>query len=211
MILFFINFLLFNSETNATSNSGVVIEVWCKNLILDRALGFQYIPLDTLPYNQFEYPATYEQWFTIDTDLVTVNGEVQGTRDPTGHMILLDLHFELPYDVDTQNTNDGKMINYQNNQNEQYIENYGDYQSDYNYQMMNNHHQNSFGVSATTPMSSLETSRQNSYERDERQYYDCNNHYNNSYPEEDEDIYEDAEDGENYEDGALYYNSRPMR
>ncbi|KAL7012870.1 hypothetical protein ACKWTF_015090 [Chironomus riparius] len=197
-------------ETNATSNSGVVIEVWCKNLILDRALGFQYIPLDTLPYNQFEYPATYEQWFTIDTDLVTVNGEVQGTRDPTGHMILLDLHFELPYDVDTQNATDGKMINYQNNQNEQYIENYGDYQSDYNYQMMNNHQQNSFGVSATTPMSSLETSRQNSYERDERQYYDCNNHYNNSYPEEDEDIYEDAEDGENYEDGALYYNSRPM-
>ncbi|XP_070502845.1 uncharacterized protein unc-13 isoform X4 [Chironomus tepperi] len=197
-------------ETNATSNSGVVIEVWCKNLILDRALGFQYIPLDTLPYNQFEYPATYEQWFTIDADLVTVNGEVQGTRDPTGHMILLDLHFELPYDVDNQNATDGKMINYQNNQNEQYIENYGDYQTDYNYQMMNNHHQNSFGVSATTPMSSLETSRQNSYERDERQYYDCNNYHNREYPDEDDDIYEDAEDGENYEDGALYYNSRPM-
>lgn len=211
MILTFNKFShIFSSETNATQNSGVVIEVWSKNLILDRALGFQYIPLDTLPYNQFEYPATYEQWFTIDTDLVTVNGEVQGTRDPTGHMILLDLHFELPYDVDTQNTGDRKMINYQQQQqqmqnDQQYIENYGDYQSDYNYQ-------NNYGMSATTPMSSLETSRQNSYERDERQFYDCNNYYNNSYPaEEDEDIYEDAEDCENYDDGALYYNSRPMR
>lgn len=192
------------SETTATSSSGVVIEVWCKNLILDRALGFQYIPLDTLPYNQFEYPATYEQWFQLDHELVTVNGEVQGTRDPTGHMILLDLHFELPYDVDQQQQTGAKM----GYQNDQYIENYGDYQSDYNYQVPNC---NNFG---TTPMSSLETSRQNSYERDERQYYDCNNYYNNSssYPiEEDEDIYEDAEDGENYEDGALYYNSRPMR
>ncbi|KAG5667948.1 hypothetical protein PVAND_015908 [Polypedilum vanderplanki] len=196
-------------ETTATSNSGVIVEVWCKNLILDRALGFQYIPLDTLPYNQYEYPTTYEQWYSIDADLVTINGEVQGTRDPTGHMILLDLHFEMPYDVDSQNV-DNKM-----NQNEQYIENYcNDYQTDYNYHqnMMNNQNYGGGGQLVATPMSSLETSRQNSYEREERQFYDCNNYnnYNNSYAEEDEDIYEDAEDGENYDDGALFYNSRPM-
>lgn len=66
------------------------------------------------------------------------------------------------------------------------------------------------GGQLATPLSSLETSRQNSYEREERQYYDCNNFYNNSYAEEDEEVYEDAEDGDYYDD-ALYYNSRPMR
>lgn len=206
-----INLCIFNvsyfSETTAISNSGVIVEVWCKNIILDRPLGYQYIPLDTLPYNQYEYPASYEQWFPIDAELVTVNGEVQGTREPTGHMILLDLHFELPFDVDTQavDSMQNNKMHYQN-QNEQYIESYADYQSDYNY--MNNQN---YGVQLATPMSSLETSRQNSYEREERQFYDCNNYHNNSYLEEDEDIYEDAEDGENYDDGALYYNSRPMR
>lgn len=74
-----------------------MVEVWSKNILLDRALGFQFIPLDSLPYNQYDYPTGYEQWFNIDAEQVIVNGEVQGTRDPTGHMLLLDLHFELPF------------------------------------------------------------------------------------------------------------------
>jgi len=74
-----------------------VVEVWAKNMLLDRAIGFQFIPLDLLPYNQYNYPAGYEQWFNLDSEQIIVNGEVQGTRDPTGHMLLLDLHFELPF------------------------------------------------------------------------------------------------------------------
>lgn len=66
-------------------------------MILDRALGFQFIPLDSLPYNQYDYPTGLEQWYNIDAEQVILNGEVQGTRDPTGHMLLLDLHFELPF------------------------------------------------------------------------------------------------------------------
>lgn len=166
-----------------------------------------------MPYNnQYEFPTTYEQWWSIDSELVQVNGEIQGTHTPTGHSILLDLHYELPYDVNDAIQN--KLNNRQsfNQTNEQYIENYNNhdnYQSDFNnYPMMNN----GFGGNQlATPLSSLETSRQNSYEREERQYYDCNNYYNNSYAEEDEEVYEDAEDAEYYEDGALYYNSRPMR
>jgi hypothetical protein len=138
-----------------------------------------------------------------------MNGEVQGTKEPTAHMILLDLHYELPYDVNDAIQN--KLNNqHQNFQSPQFIENY---QNNYEcggggYQGMTN----SYGVGQLqTPLSSLETSRQNSYEREERQYYDCNNYYNNSYAEEDEEVYEDAEDGEFYEEGALYYNSRPMR
>lgn len=66
-------------------------------MILDRVLGYQYITLDTLPYNQYDDPANYEQWYSIDTEQVMMNGEVNGTRDPTGHMLLLNLHFELPF------------------------------------------------------------------------------------------------------------------
>jgi hypothetical protein len=209
----------------------VVVEIWCKNIILDRALGFQYIPLETLPFNQYDYPASYEQWFNIDAELVTINGEVQGTRDPTGHMILLDLHFELPFDVDQQQQHE--KLNYQNYaKNEQYIENYSDYggggvggnnhhhhhhhqQHQQQQHYVNNQHNHLQYGQLTTPtgMSSLETSRQNSYERDERQFYDCNNYYNSSFAhdEEDEEVYEDAEDGDGYDDGILSYNSRPMR
>lgn len=84
------------SETS-TVHTGLVVEVWSKNILLDRAVGFQYIPLVNVPYNQYEYPTGTEQWYNIDTEQIIVNGEVQGTRDPTGHMILLDLNFELPF------------------------------------------------------------------------------------------------------------------
>lgn len=143
-------------------------------------------------------------------DLVTVNHEVQGTRDPTGHMILLDLHYELPYDVNDAIQN--KLNNQQNYQPQQYIENYQNNLDNFQPEYNNGYQGGGYGGvgQLQTPLSSLETSRQNSYEREERQYYDCNNHYNNSYAEEDGEVYEDAEDGEFYEDGALYYNSRPM-
>lgn len=85
------------SETS-TIHAGLVVEVWSKNIILDRALGFQFIPLESLPYNQYDYPTGYEQWFNIDAEQIIVNGEVQGTTgNSTGHMLLMDLHFELPF------------------------------------------------------------------------------------------------------------------
>lgn len=84
------------SETS-TIHTGLLVEVWSKNIILDRAIGFQYIQLQTVPCSQYEYHTGNEQWYNIDTEQIIVNGEVQGTRDPTGHMILLDLHFELPF------------------------------------------------------------------------------------------------------------------
>lgn len=88
--------LLFFSETN-TVHAGLLVEIWSKNVILDRTIGFQFIPLTSLPYNQYDYPSGYEQWFSIDSEQIIVNGEVQGTRNPTGHQLLLDLHFELPF------------------------------------------------------------------------------------------------------------------
>jgi protein unc-13 len=67
-------------------------------MIWDRALGYQYIPLETIQYNYDEpNPNSYGKWYSIDTDLILMDGEVAGTRDPTGHMILLDLRFEMPF------------------------------------------------------------------------------------------------------------------
>lgn len=104
----------------------------------------------------------------------------------------------------------GYNVDYTNQ--EQYIENcndYGEYQTDFSYQN-NSSSQNNYGQLAT-PHSSLETSRQNSYERDERQYYDVNNFYNGQY-QEGSPAYDNGEmDVAEYDDGALYYNSRPMK
>jgi len=93
---------------------------------------------------------------------------------------------------------------------EQYIENCNDidYQTDMNYQNTSSSYQNNFGQLAT-PLSSLETSRQNSYERDERQYYDVNHYYSGYYPES-SPVYDDMNGGD-YDDGALFYNSRPFK
>jgi hypothetical protein len=96
---------------------------------------------------------------------------------------------------------------------EQYIENcneYGNYQNDISYQH-NSSYDNNYGQLAT-PHSSLGTSRQNSYEREERQNYDMNHYYNGQYLE-DSPIYVDGamNEGGDYDDGALYYNSRPMQ
>ena len=128
-----------------------------------------------------------------------VNGEVQGTRNPTGHMILLDLHFEVPFEGEVVEGDQSNMVynNYGNDQ--EYIENCADYQ-DYDYQNQ------SFYGPQNAPISSLETSRQNSYERDERKFYD-NNYYNNQFQQYENGVMRDDE----YDDGALYYNSRPKK
>lgn len=175
-------------------------------------MGFQYIPLDSLPCNQYNYSTGFEQWFNIDAEQIIHNGEVQGTRDPTGHMLLLDLHFELPFeDVDAKNDQQqNNMGNFANQ--DQYIESfneYGEYQTGFDYSNQATYG-NNYGQLAT-PHSSLETSRQNSYERDERQYYDINNYYNGQYQEY-SPTYENGEMNEGeYDDGALYYNSRPLK
>lgn len=189
------------------------MEVWSKNIILDRALGFQFIPLDSLPYNQCDYPTGFEQWFNIDAEQIVHNGEVQGTRDPTGHMLLLDLHFELPFEDAQGDLQQNKMgFGGGFNNQEQYIENcneYSEYQPERSFPNQSTYG-NNYGQ-LPTPHSSLETSRQNSYERDERQYYDINSFCNGQYQE-----YSPTRDnGEmnegDYDDGALYYNSRPAK
>lgn len=82
-----------HSETDSP-NSGLLVEVWTKGMIWDRALGYQLIALDTIPYSGDDSPGL---WYELDTELVVMNGEVAGTRTPTGHMLLLDCRFEMPF------------------------------------------------------------------------------------------------------------------
>lgn len=86
---------LFFSETT-TIHTGLVAEIWTKHLLLDRVMGYVFIPLDSIAYNNCGY-SSYEQWYNIDSEQVVTNGEVQGTKNSTGHMILLNVHFETPY------------------------------------------------------------------------------------------------------------------
>lgn len=83
------------------------MEVWTKGMIWDRALGYQLIALDTITYSSedhnlkngrgFAHQQKQGQWYHLDMELILMNGEVAGTRNPTGHMILLDCRFELPF------------------------------------------------------------------------------------------------------------------
>lgn len=72
------------------------MEVFSKEmLIINHAIGHKYIPLNTIPYG---YPnEVTSQWYTLDHELVTQNGVVVGSKNPTGHMLMLDCRFELPY------------------------------------------------------------------------------------------------------------------
>lgn len=98
--------------------------------------------------------------------------------------------------------------------NNQYIEN-SDFQSDFNYQnnqpYCNDYEQPRQGTLDYREAGSLETSRQNSYDKDDRQYYNVSNCYNGQYQQY-SPTYDNGKNNDcDYDDGALFYNSRPMR
>uniref|UniRef100_A0A8D8Q628 Phorbol ester/diacylglycerol-binding protein unc-13 n=1 Tax=Cacopsylla melanoneura TaxID=428564 RepID=A0A8D8Q628_9HEMI len=80
-------------ETNDV-NQGLLIEVWDKGIIWDRAIGYHYLPLPQVPFSHEDGPG---QWLSLDGELVMMDGEVVGTKIPTGHSILMDCRFELPF------------------------------------------------------------------------------------------------------------------
>lgn len=88
------SFQLSSSETT-TIDTGLVVEIWSKNLLLDRTIGYVYIPLDSIAYNQYDY-SSFDQWYNVDSEQITNNGAVCGTKNPTGHMIFLNVHFDTP-------------------------------------------------------------------------------------------------------------------
>lgn len=45
------------------------------------------------------------QWLSLEAELVMRDGEVVGTKNPTGHSLLVDCRFELPFGKDMSNKN----------------------------------------------------------------------------------------------------------
>ncbi|XP_014251915.2 uncharacterized protein LOC106668030 isoform X2 [Cimex lectularius] len=173
-------------ETNDV-NTGLLMEVWNKGMLWDRALGYHWLPLPAVHYSNEEGPG---EWVSLDAELVMMDGEVVGTKEATGHSLLVDCRFELPFDAENTEAADLQrkleLLNSivdqeakaeQARRQMQYFGHSGysedsDYTSDLNYPV--GQHANSsasqFRSAAhqiPTPQRSLETSRENSYETDE--------------------------------------------
>lgn len=82
-------------ETN-NINSVLLIEVWNKGMIWDKALGFHLISLSQVSYSS---EAASGQWVSLDAELEAVDGVPISTKTPTGHFLLIDYRFELPFDL----------------------------------------------------------------------------------------------------------------
>lgn len=70
----------------------LLVEVWSRGLLWDRAIGYALIALKTITYSQKE---TAGRWYAIDLKVDLVDGNVAGTHGFTGHSLLLDCRFEI--------------------------------------------------------------------------------------------------------------------
>uniref|UniRef100_A0A8C0VGV2 Unc-13 homolog C n=1 Tax=Cyanistes caeruleus TaxID=156563 RepID=A0A8C0VGV2_CYACU len=70
---------------------GFIIELWKKGLLWDSILGVLWIPLATVEY---EGPGS---WWRLHSEVIKNGSEIQGTKTPTSHEILLDIYFALPF------------------------------------------------------------------------------------------------------------------
>ncbi|KAK2901700.1 hypothetical protein Q8A73_011446 [Channa argus] len=76
--------------------SGLMVELWNKGLIWDTMIGTALIPLDTIRQSDEEGPG---EWTCLDSEVLMRENEICGTSNPTPHQVLLDTHFELPFDI----------------------------------------------------------------------------------------------------------------
>ncbi|NXV17384.1 UN13A protein, partial [Cepphus grylle] len=73
---------------------GFIIELWKKGLLWDSILGVLWIPLATVEHATEEGPGS---WWTLHSEVIKNGSEIQGTKTPTSHEILLDVYFALPF------------------------------------------------------------------------------------------------------------------
>uniref|UniRef100_A0A8B9GL71 Unc-13 homolog C n=1 Tax=Amazona collaria TaxID=241587 RepID=A0A8B9GL71_9PSIT len=73
---------------------GFIIELWKKGLLWDSILGILWIPFATVEHATDEGPGS---WWTLHSEVIKNGSEIQGTKTPTSHEILLDVYFVLPF------------------------------------------------------------------------------------------------------------------
>ncbi|XP_071508395.1 protein unc-13 homolog B-like isoform X2 [Diadema antillarum] len=83
----------FMFETNQL-NVGLVVELWTKGLIWDTLLGTALVPLRGVKQSSEEGSG---EWFSLDREVEVKNRQVNGTRMPTGHRVLIDARYEVPF------------------------------------------------------------------------------------------------------------------
>ncbi|CAJ0920219.1 unnamed protein product, partial [Mesorhabditis belari] len=72
------------------------IELWSKGVLWDKLLGVALLPLHQV---LFSAQPGAGRWLQIDAEVETRGGVAVGTRSPTGHSLLVDARFELPFDA----------------------------------------------------------------------------------------------------------------
>uniref|UniRef100_A0A669P730 Unc-13 homolog C n=1 Tax=Phasianus colchicus TaxID=9054 RepID=A0A669P730_PHACC len=70
---------------------GFTVELWKKGLLWDSMLGVLWIPLSSVEH---EGPGA---WWTLYSKVIKNGIEIQGTRTPTSHELLLDVYFAIPF------------------------------------------------------------------------------------------------------------------
>ncbi|XP_048250528.1 protein unc-13 homolog B-like isoform X1 [Haliotis rufescens] len=77
-------------------DTGLIVEVWNKGMLWDKLIGLHWLPLTKIHHSNQEGEG---KWLSLEAELIMQNGEVIGTQHQTGHNVLIDARFELPYDV----------------------------------------------------------------------------------------------------------------
>ncbi|KAL4227427.1 Protein unc-13 C [Mactra antiquata] len=77
-------------------DAGLIIEVWNKGMLWDKLIGLHWLPLRGVHFSNQEGDG---KWMSLDSELIMMNGEIKGTRYPTGHSVLIDARFEIPYEA----------------------------------------------------------------------------------------------------------------
>ncbi|XP_021262868.1 protein unc-13 homolog A-like isoform X2 [Numida meleagris] len=75
---------------------GFTVELWKKGLLWDGILGILWIPLSSVEHATDEGPGA---WWTLHSEVIKNGIEIQGTRTPTSHELLLDVYFAIPFDM----------------------------------------------------------------------------------------------------------------
>uniref|UniRef100_A0A8C2U0T8 Unc-13 homolog C n=1 Tax=Coturnix japonica TaxID=93934 RepID=A0A8C2U0T8_COTJA len=70
---------------------GFTVELWKKGLLWDRILGVLWIPFSSVEH---EGPGA---WWMLHSKVIKNGTEIQGTRTPTSHELLLDIYFAIPF------------------------------------------------------------------------------------------------------------------
>ncbi|CAH8440905.1 unnamed protein product [Schistosoma bovis] len=76
-------------------DGGLLIEIHSKGLLKDKLLGVVWLPLNKILHSNKDGPG---MWVNFDSEVITENGQIVGTKTATKHSCLATVRFEIPDD-----------------------------------------------------------------------------------------------------------------